>query len=128
MDAVWPDATSVVTGYLIGAQTVPVRWTVPATRPAEFIVVRRAGSGTPMTWADRAAMDVECWSGDPDGNPKPAHELAATIRRLLCNMPAGDNPVGDVTITGISYLPDPVSRCPRVVIGAQVLLRPSNAP
>lgn len=126
-DVTWPDATTEVATYLIDVQALPVRWAVPTERPAEFLVVRRAGSGQPTMWTDRAAMDIECWSGQPNGNPKPAHLLAAEIRQLLLEMPSADNPVADVTITGMAFLPDAVSRCPRVVIGAEVLLRPADA-
>jgi len=126
LDAEWPDATEVVARYLIAEGDVPVRWAVPNPRPSSFLVVRRAGSGAPMQWADRASMDVECWSGEPNGNPKPAHLLAAATRRLLLAMPAADNPVADVTITGVAFMADPVSQVPRVVIGAEVLLRPSD--
>ena len=125
-DVQWPDATTEVATYLIDTQALPVRWAVPTDRPAAFLVVRRAGSGQPMMWADRAAMDVECWSGQPNGNPKPAHNLAAAVRQLLIEMPSADNPIADVTITGLAYAPDPVSRCPRVVIGVEVLLRPAD--
>jgi hypothetical protein len=126
-DVTWPDATTEVAAYLIQSQSVPVRWAVPTTRPVEFLVVRRSGSGAPSTWGDRAAMDVECWSGEPNGNPKPAHLLAATIRQLLIEMPAADNPISHTTVTGVAFLPDAVSRCPRVILGVEVLLRPTDA-
>ena len=126
-DFAWPDATLEVVRWLTDElYETPVRWAVPTSRPGEFVVVRRAGSGSPMQWADRAALDVECWSGGPDSSPKPAHELAAEVRRALLAAPGGVNPIADVTITGVAFLPDAVSRCPRVVIGAEVLIRATD--
>jgi len=126
LDGEWPDATDVVARYLIAAQDVPVRWAVPNPRPSQFVVVRRVGSGAPLQWADRASLDVECWSGEPNGNPKPAHLLAASIRRTLLAMPDADNPVASVSILGVAYSPDTVALVPRVVLGVEVLLRPSD--
>jgi hypothetical protein len=119
----WFEATAVVTSWLTAVQDLPVRWAVPDPRPNAFIVVRRSGSGEPSSWQDVAQMDIECWSGGPHSNPKPASDLAAAVRGLLDAMPDGDNPVREVTVTGVALSPDPVSRCPRVVIGCQVQLR-----
>ena len=122
----WPDATTAVTSWLTSQQDLPVRWAVPDPRPDRFIVVRRAGMGEPSTWADRAQMDVHVWSGPPHSSPKRANQLAAQIRALLEQLPDGDNRVSEVVITGWADQPDPVSRCPRVVIGCQVLLRAAS--
>lgn len=123
-DAEWPDATEVVTRHLADALDVPVRWAPPAPRPAEFVVVRRTGDGAAPRWAERAILDVECWSGQPNGNPKPAHTLASAVKRALLALPTGNNPVGDAYLTGRAFMPDPTSNVPRVILGVAVLIRP----
>lgn len=123
-DAEWPDATEVVTKYLNDVLAVPVRWAPPTPRPNEFVVVRRTGDGDAPRWAERAMLDVECWSGKPDSNPKPAHTLASAVKRALLAMPTGDNPVGDAYLTGRAFMADPTSQVPRVILGVAVLIRP----
>lgn len=123
-DVEWPDATSIVTAYLTDALDVPVRWAVPKPRPDAFVTVLRTGDGEAPRWAERAYLDVQCWSGQPNGNPKPAHTLASAVKRALLAMPSADNPVGDAYLTGRAYMPDPDSGVPRVVLGVAVLLRP----
>lgn len=125
MPHMFPAATGIVARWLTGALDVPVRWSVPTDRPDTFIVVRRSGIGPPSVWADFAQMDVEVWSGPPHASPKPAEDLAQQVRAHLEAMPEGSNPVSKVTITGMAFQPDPISRCPRMVIGCQVLIRAS---
>ena len=125
-DAEWPDATEQVTRWLLTALApIPVRWTVPSPRPDTFVVVRRTGDAASPRWAERATLDIECWSGQPNSNPKPAHQLASQVKRALLAMPTGDNPVTDVALTGRAFLPDPTSQTPRVTLGVMVLLRPT---
>lgn len=126
-DAEWPDATQVVTEYLTDAVPTPVRWSVPNPRPNEFVVVRRTGNAGAPRWTERAVLDVECWSGQANGSPKPAHRLAGQVARALFQLPSGDNPVTDVSLTGRAYFPDPTSQTPRVTLGVAVLLRPHSA-
>jgi len=124
LDVDWPDATVEVARWLTAGQPLPVHWTVPNPRPNVFLLVRRAGSGPPLSWADWASMDIECWSGEPHSNPKPAHVLAAGVKRLLRRMPLGPNPVADLRIDRQVFFPDPTTSVPRVVLGAGVLVRP----
>lgn len=126
-DAEWPDATTEVTAWLTADLSIPVRWTVPNPRPDQFVVVRRTGDADSPTWAERASLAVDCWSGEPNSNPKPAHLLASAVKRSLLAMPAGNNPIGDVTVTGRAYAPDPASLVPRVTLGVAVLIRPYAA-
>lgn len=119
-----PDATVVLTRALTDVLPVPVRWTVPHPRPDRFVVVRRAGSGRESAWAEYAAMDVEVWAGEPDGNPRDVHLLTADVESVLRRIAdRHDNLLRHVTITGKTYLPDPISRSPRMVIGATAALR-----
>jgi hypothetical protein len=127
-DAEWPDPVAETAAYLTAALDVPVRWAVPNPRPTAFVVVRLAGDAGGPRWAERAALDVECWHGAPHGNPKPAHTLSSRVKRALLAAPAADNRIGDAWLTGRAFMPDPDSACPRVVLGAVVLLRPYAPP
>lgn len=119
----WPDATTILAEHLVAAGYT-VRWAVPSPRPDEFLVVRRVGSGAPSTYLDEARMDVECWSGGPSDDPKPAHELAASVRADILALPASDAPVTKTRISNVVAFNDPQSNSPRVLIACSMWLKP----
>lgn len=118
----WPDATTLLAGWLTDEQDVPVRWTVPNPRPDEFVVVRRSGTESDSLDLDAARFDIEVWSGSPGDSPVACHTLANSIRDLIHAMPTGSDPVVRARCTGPVWLPDGESGSPRVVMAATVTI------
>lgn len=120
---VWPDATEVLAAGL-SHLGVPVRWTIPNPRDRQFIVVRRVGGGSGSWWYDAAEFDVECWSGDPHSNPRPAHHLANRVREAILQLPTRDKRVRDSRCSGPAWLPDADSATPRTILAARLWIAP----
>lgn len=125
-DRVWPDVTAVVIDALSTAWGGTVVGRVPPERPAEFVVVMRSG-GRIDGALDRAQMDIDIWSGDPNGSAATVWATATTIREHLRTLPAGDSPIVDYVEDSAGYLPDPESQTPRVIVTATITTKPTDA-
>lgn len=120
----WPDATALVLDA-IRDEGIDAYPTVPNPRGDEFVIVQRVGGGRDIDGIfDQAQLDVECWSGEPNGSAVDAHTLAYRVREILHLLPA--------TVAGVSrwdedtfgYLPDEISETPRVIITGALWTRP----
>lgn len=121
---VWLDATQVVIDGISAEWTGAVVPAVPTDRPDEFVVVQRVG-GSNDGVLDSAAIDIECWSGEPNSSQVPAWTLANTIREIVRMLPDTTAGVCDVEEDTASFLPDELSDTPRVLLTFTVLLKPS---
>ena len=121
---VWLDATQVVIDGISDEWAGTVLPAVPTDRPDEFVVVQRVG-GSNDGVLDSAAIDIECWSGEPNSSQVPAWMLAGTIREIVRMLPATTSGVCDVDEDSASFLPDELSDTPRVLLSFTVLLKPS---
>ena len=108
---IFPDVDLWATGYLRSALAaraepyaagVKVAVTVPATRPARLVVVRRDGGPRLDVARETARLGVRVWAG----TEQDATDLARLVAALLWAAPDG-NPVLKVTQTsGPSPVPD----------------------
>lgn len=119
----YPDAQLVAINYLrplISPTTIGVR--VPATRPAKFVTVRRAG-GVAATLIDRPRIDFFAWAASDEQ----AHDLLMAIRRHLALMPGLR---GGVRVTDVDEFSGPIpapdeSNQPRWLMTYEIALRGS---
>lgn len=110
-----PDIVGSVITYLNAALTPSVHSKVPASRPSEFVTVRRTGGPMATRVSDQPQLTIECWSTSDEN----AYDLANEVRTLLVGMADGTNR-SDVVVyryqefSGPAYLPDPSSTQDRV--------------
>ena len=123
----WPSVTATVATHLNEVLDVPVRWAVPNPRPDAFITITRIGSVTDEPWIDGAAVQFAVYSGEPGDSPAAADALAYTLRAAVEAMPGQCPPVAKARVTGIAASPDPLSGAPRVLVGAQIWVKPAAA-
>lgn len=122
---VFPDAEDIAAGWLrLNLPGSPhVGTQVPASRPNEFVVVRRTGGVSSGPVTDEPIVAVEAWSTSPAA----AHDLAQLARAYLHAV------VGEqidnvavyrvVDVGGPVNLPDPESDQPRYTFSVQITLR-----
>lgn len=121
---VWQDATEIVATHIRnewGGTVVP---TVPHPRPTEFVVVQR-GSGANDGVLDYPQMDIECWSGDPNGSSVDAWALANTVREIVRMSPDSVPGICSADETDATYFPDELTDCPRVLLSFTLVVKPT---
>lgn len=114
-----PDAEQVVTAYLRGVAAVTaiaagrVYTVFPAQAGNEPLVVVQRIGGTPP-FSQPLVLDAAQLQLDVYGGPKKtAHDLAATIRSVLCALESQHVGVAGVVFGAFRYLPDETFNPPR---------------
>lgn len=118
-----PDAVGVLVTYFRSVLTPPVHASIPANRPATFLLVRRTGGVRTDVVRDAAQITLEAYGP----TEKAAHDLLQRARAYLHSLRG--QAVGNTTVyavqefAGPGNLPDPISESPRYSMTVQVSLR-----
>jgi hypothetical protein len=121
---VFPDSTLVAVTHLrTELAPTPVHASIPMTRPAAFVHVRRLGGVRRNLVVDEALLAVEAWAGTAEA----AHDLAQAARahlHAMVGVTVGSVPVYRVDeAAGPQYLPDPASLQDRYTFTVTVAVR-----
>ena len=117
----FPDVDAMVRTFLMGrVAPMKVYVTVPATRPAEFIVARRNGGAASNRVLDVPTVTVDVWAG----SSVRAAELAETARGAFLHHDT-DMPLvrGVEEVTGPYSVPDDASESARYRFSMRLRVR-----
>lgn len=118
------DAEGLVKGVMEAAVgPVKVVTKIPATRPAEFIWVRRTGGPVMGRVVDQPQMTVTAWGKSKTD----ALALADLAREALIAAAKGSNGIHRVQMNSLYYDPDPDSRDDRYTFTAFLNVRAARS-
>jgi hypothetical protein len=119
----FPDVEKMVIGFLQSRVTVPIRTTVPKTRPTKFLRIYANGGAAQNRIVERALITVDAWASDS----VEAHDLAQVARHAFLNEATGMPLVRRVEEQTRPYsTPDPDSGTPIYRFSVMLTVRASR--